>query len=441
MPKSPASAIPHPGPAEKDCIPFSPLVMLILIGIVFGLRLYLAATLELHPDEAYYWLWSRHLDWSYFDHPPLIAYLIRATTSIFGHTEFGVRVGGQIVWLLCLGLFWSIGRDLFERYRGWLIGLGAFFLINAAPLFGAGSVIVTPDVPLLLFWTMALAAWARLIATGRGVWWPVLGLSLGLAFIGKYTAVLFGPGLLLWLIISPVGRRWLRTPWPYLGLTMVLIGCLPVVVWNARHDWISITFQAKHGLADHLGLSPLNLFEYLGVQAAAVSPLLFGLFVVAAWLGLWRGIKTRSDSGLMLGLASLPILAFFGLTSLFGLPAQANWPAPAYIAAALATCALLSGKWSRRLTRIGAIVGLIMLFTAQAHMIRPFLPLSAENDRAHEFRLGRQIAFRLEAEIKRIGPTKGLFLLSETHQLLALALFYTRQGFEGRDLTQPWRYL
>jgi hypothetical protein len=408
--------------------------MLGVIVLLTASRVWLSAHLSLTPDEAYYWLWSRHPALSYFDHPPLTAWFMAAFTGVLGTSTFTVRLAAHV----CLGasavLVWAAARDLTGRAGA---GVTAVFLLSAAPLFGALGFLITPDAPLILFFSATLFAWGRLSATGRGPWWLVLGASVGLGFLGKYTMLLILPALFLWVMISARGRRWLLTPWPYLSGLTALAGALPVLIWNANHDWISVAFQAGHGLGRGGGLSPAKLAEFLGGQAGVISPLLFGAILAAAGVLLWRGWRDRRDGWLILGLACLIPMAFFALTALFGQKTQANWPAPAYLAGALAAAALANGKWWRRALGWGAVVGLAVIAVIAVHLVRPFLPIPAADDRAFEFRMrpvGRQVGRALPRQATPV------FLLSDEHQLLAAAAFYGAPRRPAVDLTRPWRY-
>ncbi len=406
--------------------------------VLFAVRVWLSAFLRLTPDESYYWLWSRFLDWSYFDHPPLTAWLIRGSTALLGPTPLAVRLPAQVCLGLALVLVAAAGRDLAGRTQA---GLAAALILSATLLFGAGGFLMTPDAPLILGWALALFAWGRLAATGRARWWPLIGAAVGLGFLGKYSILFLPAALGLWCLVSPAGRRWLRSPWPYLAGLIALVAALPVVAWNVRHDWISLAWQAGHGLGGRGGLSPGKLGQYLGGQAGVITPVLFGTMVLAAGVLFFRGWRQRRDGWLILGLAALVPLLFFALTALFGQQTQANWPAPAYLAAALAVGALLAGRWWRIAARTGVIVGLAMILAVTVHLVRPWLPLPVQDDRTYEFKLWPQLGDRIRSELRAFSPRRRVFLLSDQHQLLAAAAFAGAPQAPALDLTQPWRYL
>jgi 4-amino-4-deoxy-L-arabinose transferase-like glycosyltransferase len=184
-----------------------------------ALRLSLAATLQLAPDEAYYFLWSTHLQAGYFDHPPMVALWIKAGTALCGNTALGVRLLGPISAALGSLLLWDAGDRLIPNRHA---GLVAALLLNATLMVGAGAIIMTPDTPLLFFWSCGLAALARLVASGNRRWWLAVGLAAGGMLLSKYTAALFiaaqGQGVRSCGRMAGVntshspGRRW-RSPW------------------------------------------------------------------------------------------------------------------------------------------------------------------------------------------------------------------------------------
>ena len=294
-----------------------------------------AGATPLSPDEAYYWVWSRALQPGYLDHPPMVALFIRAGTALAGQGVLGVRLLAPLSAAAGSWLLASAGRDLFGR---WGPGVLAAALLNATLLFGVGSVTMTPDTPLLLFWTACLAALARLEATGDGRWWLAVGLAAGFSLDSKYTAALLGPAVLLWLAWVPSARRWLWTPWPWLAAAVAAAAFAPVLAWNAAHGWAS--FAKQGGRAGDFEPAEALSFqaELLGGQVGLATPLLFVLFVAgAAWAaqGAWR---REPGATLLAALTLVPALVF--AQHALGDRVQANWPAIVYPGAALAAAAM-----------------------------------------------------------------------------------------------------
>jgi 4-amino-4-deoxy-L-arabinose transferase-like glycosyltransferase len=210
-------------------------VALVFLTLV---RLIVAAVLPLSPDEAYYWVWSRALSVGYFDHPPMVALFVRIGTWLAGDSALGVRLLGPIAAAFGSLMIWDAGNRLMPgKYRG----LMALALLNAPPVFGASASIMTPDIPLMLFWIASLWMMARVIATGSDRWWLPVGLFIGLAIVSKYTALFLIVGIAVWLVA--VGRHWLLRPMPYVAGAFALALFAPVLWWNWHHGWVSFITQ------------------------------------------------------------------------------------------------------------------------------------------------------------------------------------------------------
>ncbi len=335
----------------------------------------MAGSTALAPDEAYYWVWSRALAPGYLDHPPMVALWIWLGTAIAGPGALGVRLLAPLAAALGSVLLVQAAEDLLPGRRA---GLIAAYLLNATLLFGVGAVTMTPDTPLLLFWTATLWALARLHATGRPAWWLAAGVAGGLALDSKYTAALLAPAVLVWLLAVPVNRQWLRRPWPWLGLAAALLLFAPVLGWNAAHDWIS--FAKQGGRTGDWDMSRALQFigELFGAQLLLATPLLAVLFGGGIALAAQRGWRRDPVWVLLAGLTALPALVF--LQHALGDRVQANWPAVIYPGAAIAAAGL-APRWSR-LHRPAAALGLVLTGLVYAQSIWFLLPLPAGLDPA-----------------------------------------------------------
>lgn len=264
-------------------------------------------------DEAYYYIWSIHPQLSYFDHPPMVGWWI-----YIGHLFFpaGNPLSLRVMFILggfLTSLVWiKILLEEKASYRTILIFL-LFAFLN--PLLGAGSVLATPDVPLVLFWSLSFWAFLNLMRTQKTLWYALLGLFLGLGFCSKYHIVLF---VISGLIALLFGRRFLQLR-PKGVLTTVTIGALcslPVVVWNAQNEWASFLFQINHGF----GADPFDInwpLSYVGTQILLLNPFVF--FVL---------FKKSADSTNRIFTWSQ--LAFFFSSSLKSV-VEANWPISSHL--------------------------------------------------------------------------------------------------------------
>src|ERR1700709_2768202 len=213
--------------------------VLAILALV-ALRLVAAAFTPITFDEAYYWMWSKHLAGGYYDHPPGVALVIRLGTMIAGDTELGVRL---VSILLALPMSWAVYRAATILFGGRRVAATATVLLNVTLMAAVGTMIVTPDAPLLVASSFVLFFLAKVLESGRGAWWLAVGAAVGVALASKYTALFFGPAILIWLVSVPKLRRWLISPWPYLGGVVALAIFSPVILLNADHHWISFIKQ------------------------------------------------------------------------------------------------------------------------------------------------------------------------------------------------------
>jgi hypothetical protein len=300
----------------------------IVVGLVL-LRLLAAAWTPLTFDEAYYWTWSKHLAGGYYDHPPMVAVVIRLGTMIAGDTEFGVRL---VSVLLGLPMSWAVYRTAELLFGGARIASSAVLLLNATMLAAVGTMIVTPDAPVLVASSFVLFTLAKVLATGRGAWWLAVGMAVGAALLSKYTAMFFGPAILLWLVLVPGQRRWLVSPWPYLGGVVALAMFSPVILWNANHHWVSFIKQLGRARIEHF--NPAFIAELIPTQIAFATPLVFILGAMGLYALLWRGEGARS-ARVLVNAVFWTITLYFVWHALHS-RVEANWFAPVYPALAIA---------------------------------------------------------------------------------------------------------
>jgi 4-amino-4-deoxy-L-arabinose transferase-like glycosyltransferase len=330
----------------------------------------MAAIVPLAPDEAYYWVWSRALQAGYLDHPPMVALWIRAGTWLLGDGSLGIRLLAPLSAALGSLLLARAAEDLFPGRRA---GVAAAGLLNATLLFGVGSVMMTPDTPLLFFWTMALCALARMLATGQGAWWLAAGTAAGLALDSKYTAALLLAGAGLWLLAAPEGRKWLGRGWAWAGLALALALFAPVAAWNAGVGWAGFVKQGgRVGVFDP-GRAAQFLGELLGGQAGLATPVVFVLCAAGAWAALrrWR----EPAWGLLAALIWVPLGVF--VEHALGDRVQGNWPAILYPAAAIAAAGL---ERARRWVWPGVVLGLALTVLVWGQAASGLLPLPARAD-------------------------------------------------------------
>lgn len=310
------------------------------------LRLIVAGATPLSADEAYYWVWSRALAPGYLDHPPMVALWIAAGTALAGDGALGVRLLAPLSAALGSLLLAHAARDLLpgDEPARRQAGVIAATLMNATLLFGIGSVTMTPDTPLLFFWTAMLWSLGRLQATGRTAWWLVAGAAAGLAGTSKYSAALMLPGILLWVAAIPAHRAWLRSWQLWAGAALALAILAPMLLWNAQHDWVSLIKQASRGGQTSLWRTVQFEAELIGGQLGLATPIIAVLAAIGVATSLKRGRRDQPGWVLLAGLSALPAIVF--VLHALGERVQANWPGILYPAACIAAAGL-GARWQR----------------------------------------------------------------------------------------------
>ena len=384
------------------------------------LRLLLAAVVPLMPQEAYYWMWSQHLDWSYFDHPPMAAWSIALSTALFGNTAFGVKAAA-VLWALGWNLLWArLVLDMFGSRR---LAFWSLLALNLTLMYQALGTGPTPDTPLIFGWTGVIWAVWRASATGQGRWWLLAGVFAGIALLSKYSAVLLLPVVLLYLALTPAQRHWLRRPHPYLAMGVAALMFLPVIYWNWQQDWASFAFQGSRRVQQMAQFKPRNLLKLLGTQLLMVTPYLLVLSLWALWRGGRDGLAGRLDdrSRLLLLSGAVPILVF-GVVSLRSV-VKLNWLAPAYWSLiVLAMHQLLQqGPWRRR-TTLGLASSGALVLALVALMAIPNVPVGPGLNAWSGWATAAERVDQVSRQLQQRGERS--FVFAANYKTSALMRFY-----------------
>ena len=394
--------------------------------------LYIASgTIDLEKDEAYQWLWSKHLALSYYSKPPGIALIQFASTSLWSDTEFGVRFCSPLfAAILSVMVLRFFAREASARAGFWLL-----LIVTAAPLLGIGTILITIDPPMVLCWMWALmAGWRAAQPDGKTRDWLVVGLAMGLGFLCKYTAACQIACWAIFFALWPAARMHLRKPGPWLALLIFSLCTLPVIIWNAQHGWITV-----HHVAGNAGLgSPwkptLRFFwDFLFVEAGLLNPI---FFVGALWamLAFWKQPRHKT-SGLRLYFFCMGAPVFFGywLWS-FHSRILPNWIAPAVVP----MFCLMVAYWDerRRIAKPFLAIGLALGFFAVAILFQSNLIgkvtgqlLPGEKDPLRRVRAWKQTAALVETAREKLeAGGKPAFIIADHYGMTGLFTFYLPQA-------------
>jgi 4-amino-4-deoxy-L-arabinose transferase-like glycosyltransferase len=342
--------------------------------------------LDLAPDEAHYWDWSRHLDWSYYSKGPLVAYLIRGSCELFG--AWSMQATGNLMAavrlpaVLCGALLlWSLYLLALQVYGRHGLALTVVALALTLPLIAAGSSLMTIDSPYCCCWGWAMVFAHRAIFR-RSTWaWPLAGFIAGLGVLAKYTMVLWLPSVGLFLLTTPALRRLLWQPGFWIMTLTMGLSCFPIVWWNMHHDWVSF-FHVKGLTGDKPGIQWMGPLVFLEGQCAVLLVYWFLLWVSGVLV--YNPWRERDPGVLYLWWLSVPMFVCFltfGFTTGGG---ELNWPVTAYLSGTVLAVAWLEAslqlrwRWFRYLQvgslALACVVGMFLIVVMhRSELIRPTL--------------------------------------------------------------------
>jgi hypothetical protein len=366
------------------------------------LRLWFVSQIDLSEDEAYYWEWSRSLDIGYYV------------------SELGVRAAAVLGALAISGMaIWACGAMGLMALAPWTV-----LAFNGMLLFSVGAVMMMHDSLLGLFWMAALGA--ALQAQKDPRWWLAAGLAAGLGFLSKYTGVLLFVCLGIFALARREERHRVgRSAWFWAGGLLGSLAAVPVLVWNSRHGWITLTHTAGLAGNDAARRDPRAILDFIGSQFGLVTPVLMGMMLLA-WAWVWRRRREASYQHWLLLCLSMPVAAFFLLLSLRS-RIEANWPSPAYLGAVLLVSAWLAGPAAGRKRLAAWALGVAFFFSAVTHIqaVRPFIPFpqkAAKADVVARVDGWRELGQRVQAE--RVAMGGSPFVGARTYQNCAALGFY-----------------
>ncbi|MBE7504049.1 MAG: glycosyltransferase family 39 protein [Verrucomicrobiales bacterium] len=404
-------------------------------------------TIQLSEDEAYQWLWSKHLALSYYSKPPMIAYLQWVGTTLWGDTELGVRFFSP----LCAAVISLLLLRFFAAQVNARAGFALVLALTATPLMAVGSVLMTIDPPLVLFWVAAMVAgWKAVQPHGRTRDWAWVGLWMALGFLSKYLALAQWVSFALVFALWPPARRQLGKPGPYVALAVSLLGTVPVLVWNAQHDWITVTHVSENAQLDRTWAPTLRfVWDFLGAMLGLLNPV---FFLGLGWAGfhVWRRRRLH-PLGLYLLLMGAPVFLGYAAFTLYGrvLP---NWIAVSVVPLFAVLILYGEARWrtnERRWLKPAWVAGLTLGLTAvtllhESNWIAKLTgqPLPARLDPLRRVRDWDQVA-RVVGEERRKLAEEGrpVFVIGDHSGVTGLVSFYLPEAKQAVQAGAPFVFV
>ncbi len=338
-------------------------------------RLVLLPFMGLMPQDAYYHLYGQNLSLSYFDHPGMIGYILRIFTEIFGTSVFVVKFADFTITSLTILSFHKLASYFLPKQK-----LNNAFILFASTLFvSILSFNSTPDVPLLLFWSVSLICLYKAIFENKKWYWIFGGIAMGLAFNSKYTAILLQIGLVAFLIFSNKYRKLLISPWLWISLILSVAVTFPVWYWNYQNEFASFAFQSSERTSSisEFKISPKKFFGAIGHQLFLLLPVLFLIFITFTYKYIKRALvkfKIPQAKTLFLLAFFIPtFVGFFSLTPIYWV--KLNWMMPSYI-----TGIILAGMFiSKKLLKTQIIFSIVFHLLISFQVLFYLVPIKSDD--------------------------------------------------------------
>ena len=401
------------------------LIYLILI-IIFHVSFWFAisSNLTIHPDEADHWVWSQHLSWGYFEHPPMIAFVIRFFTDIFGDRWYAIELCSQSMSLLTIIFLFILSKELFGPEAALL----SVVITESMPMFFIGSTILTIDNIMIVFWIMTTYLFLKGLKEDKKGFLLLSGVTFGLGLMSKYTMILLPASMFLYLIFSPDYRSLLKRKEPYLSFLIGLLIFSPVIFWNAQNDWLSFKYQFTKGLTG--GEKGGQFFFFIGSQFVILGPTMFLLFLYS----IYKGFRNYRDSSVLYltVLASFPFF-FFAFASFRSKYTDVAWSDVALLVGIILMSKVLIDTYKEMGIRKKIIIssalfmpGFLLSGFLAIHSVKPFPFIPKNVDKSLEMFGWDEIGVKVEDVFNKYLPDeKRRYIISKEYQMAGSLSFYT----------------
>lgn len=320
----------------------NPVIALLIYSVL--LRLVYLGLPELLHEEAYYWNYSSHLAMGYLDHPPMVAWIIRVFTALLGHTELGVRMGAFFSWIVGAWYVFKLTRHIFDTATA----ICALLLFAVLPVYFVFGMAMLPDAPLTACWAGALYYFYRALIDEDPAAWLGAGFFMGAGMLSKYTMVLPGIAVVVFMFVDSRARRWFRQRPAYVAAGLALLLFLPVIFWNFQNSWISFAFQGPRRVA---GSFDFDLPDLLASIAVLLTPVGMAAAAVAVFSRIPLSPRGNGDGSdcfrrgfhLLTLLTLLPFSVFLAF-SLFR-NTKLNWTGPLWLGVLPYMARMMTIQW------------------------------------------------------------------------------------------------
>jgi hypothetical protein len=307
-------------------------------SFIFTLSIMLAVTaieilhlkfwgMNLFFDETQYWSWAKEPSFGYYSKPPMVAWMIAATTAICDDGESCVRLSSPLLHLGAAIAIYKIAAILYNKEAAFYSTL-SYITMPAVVL---SSSLVSTDPSLLFFWALSILFFIKAIIDDAWLWWLLTGFAAGAGMLSKYNMLMFLPSVIIYLAFSRNNRKYLMSPKFLVAAFIAMLVFLPNILWNLQNQMVSFSHTGDNATGNGIALHPDKMLEFLGAQFGVFGPILFAvlLFIILQFA---RG-KTTDKQRLLVW----QVLPLFGLITAISLlsRAHANWAAPIYVPATI----------------------------------------------------------------------------------------------------------
>jgi hypothetical protein len=344
--------------------------VLIFFGVSILFRIFFASVVGLADDEAYHWSWTKNLSLSYYDHPAMIAWLEALSTKLLGDTRWGIRLPSFLCYLATAYLAWKLARDIFGIWAAHF----CVFLMFWTPLWGFGGYVASPETPFMLCWVSACYVFWQGVREDDKRWplkktWLYLGVIMGLGLNSKFIIALLAPGFGLYLLMTPQHRKDLLSKWPWVGILIATLLCLPIFAWNMNFYWPGFRYKF-HESPTTPEFSLARWLQFLTAQILFYTPVVYGLML---WAFAHAFTHRKDPRWRWLFCMTLPSIVMFYPQPLWA-EYKPHWSGPAFFILSMGAGALWAQKFNKKVT--WGILGFIIALNLVIYLpfVYPWVP-------------------------------------------------------------------